>query len=179
MGILAAKHPNIDMAAMSANVKFMQDPVLNRMIVQADSVIPRFEKLRQQFNAIPRSDINLYNKVSNIMRKEFGDPQIVEVLSNRNSATMEALRAITGSAQFSDFRSKLELSIIDPSYNHEQMKVAIDNMEGALLAMKNARKILPWPDWRGEPNPQKQEIPQPSEGAMSLDEYIKKHSGGK
>lgn len=143
------KYPNIDITKMDKNVDFMGDNTLNRMTTQVNSVLPRLEKFGQAFDSLKNGQFPTMNALQNWILKQTGDPRIVDVLTNRNSVVLEALRAMSGSQGASDLRAILELNNLDPNSSPAQMKAAFNNIMGALNSIKDARNLLPYPDWAG------------------------------
>lgn len=146
--IMAEDYPDKDPSKIAANAKFRMDPVLNRAMVYANGVIPRLDDLNKKVKNLKNTDIQAINFIVNGLKLQFGQPEIIDFMSNRNATVLEALRVLSGGVQTSDLRVKMEAGMIDPKMSPAQLKIAIVNLKRNLQILKEARQSLPYPDWR-------------------------------
>lgn len=145
--LMVKRHPEVDQAKLAANIKFLGDPIINRQVNYINGVLPRIESIRDKIKKLHPTPFPSLNAAQNWIRKQGGDEVVVDFFTNTNSTVMEAVRALTGSVVGSELRTRLELSNLDKNYNSKQMSKAIDNQVAALNAMKDARNMIPFPEW--------------------------------
>lgn len=142
---LLRQYPKFNINQSEANAKWITNPGNLRTISMIQGSLPRVNMLADQLANLPNASIPAINAIMRQAAIQTGKPEFASFESNRNAIVQEINTALSGSAQGSDMRIKIEMENLNASRSPAQIQAAISNLREALLARLEPSLTPPYP----------------------------------
>lgn len=142
---LLRQYPKFNINQSEANAKWITNPGNLRTISMIQGSLPRVNMLADQLANLPNANIPAINAIMRQAAIQTGKPEFASFESNRNAIVQEINTALSGSAQGSDMRIKIEMENLNASRSPAQIQAAISNLREALLARLEPSLTPPYP----------------------------------